>query len=134
MFYLILMTAMAARPDFGMIQATAPKTAWTSDYSVALARAEREGKPLLIFFSEEWCQPCKMMKRVFKNRSLKGLADTHVLCYLIMSRNRATARRYKVGSATPAFAEVRRDGWVKRFVGYANAATFKRWLEEEPGR
>ncbi len=130
MWCLILAMTFAARPDFGMIQPSAPRTAWTTDYAAACTRADREEKPLLIFFSEEWCYPCKMMKLVFKHESLEGLARSHVLCYLTMSRNLTVVRKYNMGRATPAFALVGPDGEVRRLVGYVNAAVFKRWLDK----
>lgn len=37
--------------------------AWGADYTSAQEQAARSGKPLILFFTGEWCVPCRIMKR-----------------------------------------------------------------------
>jgi len=37
--------------------------AWSKDYGSAQQLASDSGKPLLLFFTADWCVPCRIMKR-----------------------------------------------------------------------
>ena len=37
---------------------------WAKDYSSAKQSASRTGGPMVLFFTGEWCVPCRIMKRV----------------------------------------------------------------------
>jgi protein disulfide-isomerase len=45
--------------------------AWADDYASAQQQAAQSGKPIILFFTAEWCVPCRIMKR-------SVLADEHV--------------------------------------------------------
>jgi protein disulfide-isomerase len=35
---------------------------WRSDYAAATIEAKKAGKPLLVYFTADWCNPCQMLK------------------------------------------------------------------------
>ena len=37
--------------------------AWADDYPSAQQQADQTGKPIVLFFTGNWCVPCKIMKR-----------------------------------------------------------------------
>ena len=46
--------------------------AWVEDYASAQQLASDSGKPMLLFFTADWCVPCRIMKR-------QVLADEEVM-------------------------------------------------------
>lgn len=56
---------------------------FTSDYAGASQQASREGKPLLVFFTAEWCHFChQMAEEAFGNPQVQNLSN-HFVCVLV---------------------------------------------------
>jgi thiol:disulfide interchange protein len=56
---------------------------FSSDYAEASQRALREGKPLLLFFTAEWCHFChQMADEAFSNPQVQSLSN-HFVCVLV---------------------------------------------------
>lgn len=56
---------------------------FSSDYAGASRQATREGKPLLLFFTAEWCHFChQMADEAFSNPQVQSLSN-HFVCVLV---------------------------------------------------
>jgi thiol:disulfide interchange protein len=56
---------------------------FSHDFAGASQQAAREGKPLLLFFTAEWCQFCQQMAdEAFSNPQVQSLSN-HFVCVLV---------------------------------------------------
>ncbi|CAL2086706.1 Thioredoxin-like [Tenacibaculum sp. 190524A02b] len=57
---------------------------WESTYTNALAKAAKENKPLLIYFTgSDWCGPCiRLDKELFHTLKFKEYADKNLILYM----------------------------------------------------
>ena len=44
---------------------------WSDDLETARAQARREDKPLLVYFTADWCGYCREAKRFFQNNGVE---------------------------------------------------------------
>jgi thioredoxin-related protein len=65
-----------------------PDLGWSTDLAASQERAAAEGKPLLLLFSAEWCDPCQRMKRVtWPDPVVKAIVNSRVVpVYLDIDR------------------------------------------------
>lgn len=92
----------------------------------ALARAEAEGKLVLIYYTTTWCAPCRVMEATtFEDPEVAAWVAEHTIALKLdgdLSRGRA--KRYdKYGY--PAVVYVNADGTaIDRIVGLVDSADF----------
>jgi thiol:disulfide interchange protein DsbD len=83
--------------------ATAPELAWETDEKAALARAQKEGKPVIIDFGAAWCAACKELeKKTFPVPEvaavLKDFVRVRIDCTEATDENTALQQKYGVKS------------------------------------
>ena len=109
---------------------TAPSAAGVvfQDLSVrkALARAEAQGKLVLLYYTTTWCAPCRVMEATtFEDPEVAAWVAEHTIALKLdgdLSRGRA--RRYDQ-HGYPAVVYVNADGTaVDRIVGLVDSAEF----------
>lgn len=63
---------------------------WGYDYSKILKKANRNKKPVVVYFSgSDWCAPCKRLKKdLFEASSFENLAKKCNLLYVDIPQNR----------------------------------------------
>ena len=77
--------------------------AWAESYDSAQTKAVQTEKPVLIYFTGEWCVPCRVMKRqVWADEEVKTLVNAQFIPVAIDVDNpddAALLARYNVGGA-----------------------------------
>lgn len=77
---------------------------WADEYASAQQQAAQSGKPMILFFTAEWCVPCRIMKRnVWADEQVEAIVNagfTPVKIDVDDPASTAALNRYRVG-ATP---------------------------------
>ncbi len=116
------------------------RVAWRYSYNQAVAESNETGKPVLVYFTADWCAPCQQMKAwVFSDKSVadsieygfipvridlssEGLPDQHL------------ADRYGV-QAIPTILTLTAAGTpISMSAGYLDKADLLSWLENANDR
>jgi len=94
-------------------------------YTDALARAKREGKPLVLDFSAEWCAPCQQMIRsTFPDPKVAALLEDFVFLTIDTDEYPALTQKFGV-VAMPDIRILSFNGnEVQRVLGYKDADEF----------
>lgn len=76
--------------------------AWADDYATAQQEAAQSGKPTILFFTGEWCVPCRIMKRnVWADDLVAAKVNAKYIPCMIYVDDPSAAdalKRYDVGS------------------------------------
>jgi thioredoxin 1 len=75
--------------------------AWAQDFDAARTLAAESDRPLLLFFTAEWCAPCRVMKReVFADREVMQAINASAVPVMLTAGapgTDAVFERYQVG-------------------------------------
>ena len=102
---------------------------WKSDLAAAQSEARAANKPMLLYFTAEWCGPCQWMRRyVWSDRQVADALRGFVSVRIDIDKDPATAMRFHV-KPIPVFFIVRPDGQIARtHEGAMEAQEFINWL------
>ena len=102
---------------------------WRSDFVAAQAEARGANKPILLYFTAEWCEPCQFMQRhVWTDRPVADALKKFVPVRIDVDRDPATARRFNV-DPIPVFFILDASGQVARtYEGAMESQEFINWL------
>lgn len=100
-------------------------------YTVALDRARREGKPLVLDFMATWCAPCiRLGKETFVEENVAALLERCVLVKIDTDKHPGIAKFFKV-SALPDIRFLDSEGReTKKMLGFQSPEDFAKVLEE----
>ena len=95
--------ALAATP----FTLRAEASAWTEDYTAALARAAKEDKKVfLLFTGSAWCPPCKMMERdVFSKPEFLAYAAKNLVLVMLDFSPDGRSKSKEFGTAQDELAQ-----------------------------
>lgn len=103
-------------------------------YEAVLAKAQREGKPIMIDFYTTWCAPCKWLEKdVFNLPHVSSFYNKNVINYKVNAEDFdgvALAQQYAV-AAYPTLIYLTQDGeFIRKQEGTTTATKFMEWGKE----
>ena len=106
---------------------------WADDFASAQQQATDSGKNMLLFFTAEWCVPCRIMKReVFADEEVMTAINAQVVSLMVYADDPGASevfKRYQVGG-TPVTIFTDPQGNVLDYaVGKIGKAEFLDMLE-----
>ena len=131
-------TESAPAPEAKREQASAEVSSWTSLES-AIAESQRNGKPVMIDFSAEWCGPCRHLKReVFDDFVLGRQVQTAVIPVAVIDRAQEEGqnpaaiedlqRRYGVEAFPTLVVFSPATGRIEKKRGYGDPQRTLEWI------
>lgn len=110
---------------------------WENNIESAQNLANNSDKNIMIFFTTEWCSPCRIMKRqVFADNDVMKAMDAEVIPVEIDiddSNAEALVKQYNIG-ATPTTIFINPQGNVMDYaVGKMDKSKFLEMLENQSG-
>ncbi len=116
----------------GVSRWMAPKeiVPWRNDFSAARDEAQASGKPVLAYFTADWCAPCHTLKSTtWADKSVEAALRAYVPARIDVMVHTAVARQYNA-EFLPTYAVLDAEGKVvKSANGYMNPTQFLAWLE-----
>gem|GEM_PF-745832 len=102
---------------------------WSTNLAGVLSVAQTNRQPVLVYFTADWCGPCKMMGRTtLKGAGVLRRLERFQCAGLDIDNQKAAARDYGV-NAVPTFLVLDGAGdEVDRTSGFMEASLFQAWL------
>ncbi|MEM8875019.1 MAG: thioredoxin family protein [Planctomycetota bacterium] len=113
---------------------TEQKIPWQTDIEAALANGEESGTPSLLYFTADWCPPCKQMKKTtWVDDSVVAALEDYTPVYIDADSQPQVLQSYGV-SAIPTIVLVDPAGEeLFRTVGYVEAKALVATLDKHAG-
>lgn len=107
--------------------------AWADTYTSAQQLAADSGKPIILYFTGEWCVPCRVMKRqVWADEEVKRLVNAQFIPVALDVDNpdsAAVLTRYNVGGAPVTIITDPQGNALRWRVGGIGKSEFLELLE-----
>jgi thiol-disulfide isomerase/thioredoxin len=94
------------------------------DYEAALARAEAEGKPLLLFFTAPWCEYSRRLEAEVLNQADAQAAASRFVCVRIDVARRDLHEQYRVKVFPTIIPATSRGTASQRLTGAQTVESF----------
>jgi thiol:disulfide interchange protein len=124
---LLVLTAVgcfaASGPD------PAGKIDWVKNYPEGLRLARESGKPVLVYFTADWCGPCQELKKyVWSDKRVIAVSKQLVNIYVDTDQNPDTLAAYKVLRIPTVFFLSPAGEIVMKYAGDYSAADFAKQM------
>lgn len=108
---------------------------WAEDFASAKQLASESGKPMLLFFTAEWCVPCRIMKReVFADKDVMRAINAKLVPLMIYEDDPGgdeLFKRYNI-EGTPITVVTDSEGKVINYaVGGIGKSEFLRLISDQ---
>jgi thioredoxin 1 len=108
------------------------KIPWRTDYAAAMEEARSMNKPVLLYFTANWCGPCQTMKRTtWADANVELAMQRYVPVKIDIDRNRETAMQYNIESI-PTIVTASPNGLPdERTSGGMDSSQLLDWLKRK---
>ncbi len=109
--------------------------AWASEYASAKQLAAESGKPMILFFTGEWCVPCRIMKRtVWADEAVESVVNSGFTPIMINvgepGASSNALERYQVHTTPTTIITDSQGNVVEHVPGALSKADFLALLEK----
>ena len=102
---------------------------WRDDLEAAKVEARESGKPLLAYFTADWCGPCRQMKQTtWPDARVKAALEGYVPVQIDVDAHGEVARRFGVDSIPRVLVLDPNENVVAAMSGSKDAESMARWL------
>ena len=109
----------------GADDAAANRVSWVADLNEGLRLAKETGKPVMLYFSADWCAPCvELKKHVFSDRKVAEASRRLVNIYVDVDRNHDAVADYRVRGIPAIFFLNPGGEIVGRYLGDRTPSSF----------
>lgn len=103
---------------------------WETDVGAADRSAQETGKPLLLYFTADWCPPCKLMEaNTWTDPDVQTALQERFTPVKVDIDAQPTQARIHAVQAIPTLIVGRVDGQPDRVSGYQSPERLLDWLE-----
>lgn len=103
---------------------------WRTEFAAAQRESQQNSKPLMLYFTADWCGPCQQMKRtVWADKEVDQALQAFVPMRIDIDLNPELAMEYQIESI-PQMLVLNTDGSIARRndFGSQTSAEFLSWL------
>jgi thioredoxin-related protein len=101
------------------------------NYAEALQRSAALGKPILAFFTADWCNWCQKMKtETMSDARVKTVLKNYILVYVDADKDRDTTKKFGVTTLPSYVVTNANETKLKMDTGFKNADSFASWLND----
>lgn len=100
-----------------------------TSYSEALLKSSQSGKPILVFYTAEWCQYCRKMKNeTLPTSEVSQALKRYILVYVNTDIDRSGVDKFGVKNL-PSFVIINhKEEKTKSSSGFMDKESFSKWL------
>lgn len=103
-----------------------------NNYQEALKKSGELGKPILVFFTADWCVWCKKMKsETLTDAKVVYLMKNYIFVYVDTDKERDIARKFNIEGLPSYVITNYKEDKIKTGSGFKTGAIFADWLNDQ---
>jgi thiol:disulfide interchange protein len=108
-----------------------PEEIKINSYEDAINESERTKKPVLLFFTADWCGYCQKMKNnTMKDEKVKDILKNYIVFYIDVDKNIDLSKKYYIKSLPTCIITNHQEKNIKYKKGYVGSTDFYNWLND----